>query len=308
MQAKRTLILGVTGSGKGALGFELARRMGGEIISVDSMKVYRRMDIGTAKPSAQRRQQVPHHLIDVAEPSESFSVDRFLALTETAAGGIEAAGLPVIAVGGTAMYIKAMLYGLFEGPAADMEIRDRLKREIDADGSKNLHSRLAKADPQAAERIHPNDQRRIIRALEVFELTGKPISSLQTQFEAQNVSHGWRIIGLRREKADASGRINARVKRMIDGGLVDEVEGLLAEDMPLSRQAACAIGYAEIIEHLQDSLTLDEAVERIKVNTRRLAKGQRTWFKTFKDVNWLDIDPDEPVESMLKRATASLGP
>ncbi|MCK4958801.1 MAG: tRNA (adenosine(37)-N6)-dimethylallyltransferase MiaA [Planctomycetes bacterium] len=307
MQAKRTLILGVTGSGKGALGFELARRMGGEIISVDSMKVYRRMDIGTAKPSIQRQGQVPYHLIDVAQPSESFSVDRFLALTEAAAGRIEAAGRPVIAVGGTAMYIKAMLYGLFEGPAADMEIRERLKQEIAADGSANLHSRLAKVDPQAAERIHPNDQRRIIRALEVFELTGKPISSLQTQFEAQNVAHGWRIIGLRREKADASSRINARVKRMIDGGLVDEVKGLLAEEMPLSRQAACAIGYAEIIEHLQGPLALDEAIERIKVNTRRLAKGQRTWFKTFKDVNWLDIDSDESAESILKRAAALPG-
>jgi tRNA dimethylallyltransferase len=205
------------------------------------------------------------------------------------------------------MYIKAMLYGLFEGPAADMQIRERLKEEIAADGSAKLHFRLAKADPQAAERIHPNDHRRIIRALEVFELTGKPISSLQTQFEAQNVSHGWHIIGLRREKPDASSRINARVKRMIDAGLVDEVKGLLAEQNPLSRQAAAAIGYAEIIEHLQGRLALDEAVERIKVNTRRLAKGQRTWFKTFKDVNWLDIAPAETPENTLKRAAASLG-
>ena len=170
------LILGVTASGKGTVAFDLARKIGAEIISIDSMKVYRRMDIGTAKPSRDRRRQVKYHLIDVVEPSESFSVDRFLELAHAAIEQVKSAQKPIIAVGGTAMYIKALLYGIFEGPGADTEIRERLKANIDEQGSAELHRRLTEIDPEAAQRIHPNDVRRIVRALEVFELTGKPIS------------------------------------------------------------------------------------------------------------------------------------
>jgi tRNA dimethylallyltransferase len=161
-------------------------------------------------------------------------------------------------------------------------------------------------DPVAAERINPNDARRIVRALEVYEITGKPISSFQKQWERRRMKHDCTIIGLRREKADASGRINRRVKKMIDAGLVEEVKSLLGEEKPLSQQARCAIGYAEIIEHLNEQTTLEEAIELIKVHTRRLAKGQRTWFKTFRDVNWLDIEPDESSESILDRAMVLL--
>ncbi len=298
------LILGVTASGKGTVAFDLARKIDAEIISIDSMKVYRRMDIGTAKPSPQRRSRIKYHLIDVVEPDESFSVDRFLTLTCAALEQIRAAQNPVVAVGGTAMYIKVLLYGLFEGPGADTQIRERLKARIDEQGPAELHRQLAQIDPRAAERIHPNDARRIVRALEVFELTGEPISSFQKQFEADRTGGDWKIIGLRREKSVESNRINARVKRMIDDGLIDEVKSLLAEDKPLSKQARCAIGYAEIIDHLDGKMPLEKAIEQIKVNTRRLAKAQRTWFKTFKNVNWLDIADDDTPQEILKRTMA----
>ncbi len=298
------LILGVTASGKGTVAFDLARKIDAEIISIDSMKVYQRMDIGTAKPSLQRRSQLKYYLIDVVEPDKSFSVDRFLALTEAAIEQIKAAKKPVVAVGGTAMYIKALLYGIFEGPGADEQIRERLKARIDEQGPAELHRELAKTDPCAAEKIHPNDARRIVRALEVFELTGKPISSFQKQFEAETTLYDWKIIGLRREKSVESNRINARVRRMIDDGLVDEVKSLLEENKPLSKQARCAIGYAEIIDHLDGKISLEKAIEQIKINTRRLAKAQRTWFKTFKNVNWLDIADDDTPQEILKRIMA----
>jgi len=296
------LVLGVTASGKGRLGFELAQALGGEIVSIDSMKVYRRMDIGTAKPSAEARQQVRYHLIDVVEPSEPFSVGVFLDKAQAALDDIRRRGKAVVAVGGTALYIKALLYGLFEGPGCDEQIRAELRAQAAREGVPHLHAALRQIDPEAADRISANDAKRIIRALEVYRLTGKPISSFQKQFDAERPRHDWTIIGIRREKTVASHRINARVKKMIELGLVDEVKSLLAEEKPLSRQARCAIGYAEIIDHLEGRMSLDDAVEEIKKNTRRLAKGQRTWFKTFRQVNWLDVEPEELPEHVIKRA------
>ena len=298
---KKILILGVTASGKSQLAFTLAQSLGAEIISVDSMKVYRRMDIGTGKPPKEAREKVPCHLIDVVEPSESFSVAAFLELAEDAIEQIKGREKPIIAVGGTALYIKALLYGLFEGPGTDEQIRAQLRERAEAEGAE-LYRELEKIDPDTAERISPNDTKRIIRALEVYQITGKPISSFQRQWNANKASHNWTIIGLRREKAQESRRINARVKKMIDVGLVDEVKSLLAEDKPLSKQARCAIGYAEIIDHLAGVITLEDTVELIKKNTRRLAKSQRTWFKTFKNVNWLDIQSEEPAEKIQNRA------
>jgi tRNA dimethylallyltransferase len=296
------VVLGVTASGKGSLAFELARTLGGEIVSIDSMKVYRRMDIGTAKPAAEKRRQVPCHLLDVVEPSESFSVDRFLDLANESIDAIVARGKPVVAVGGTALYLKTLLFGLFDGPGEDPNIRRRLRDRFSAEGGAVLHEQLRGVDPEAAARIHPNDQRRIIRALEVHELTGRPISSFQRQFTADRMLRDWTILGLRRDKAVESRRIALRVKRMIDQGLAEEVRSLLAEDKPLSQQARAAIGYAEMIEHLEGRMTLDDAVEKIKVNTRKLAKAQRTWFKTFRQVRWLDVGEEESVESVLNRA------
>lgn len=297
----KILILGVTASGKSALAFELAKTLAGEIISVDSMKVYRRMDIGTAKPPLEKRRILPYHLVDVAEPSETFSVDRFLELTEKASADIQNRGKPVVAVGGTAMYIKALLHGLFEGPGSDESIRDRLKAEGYARGFAELHKRLAVVDAEAGQRIHPNDEKRIIRALEVYELTGQPITAFQTQWDTPPVSD-WFVIGLRREKEIENSRMNARVKRMIDEGLRDEVAALLAEEQPLSKQAAAAIGYAEMIAHLNGQMPLDETVEKIKINTRRFAKSQRTWFKTFRNVHWIDITKEDTVQSVLMKS------
>lgn len=300
------LVVGVTASGKGRLAFDLARQIGAEIVSIDSMKVYRRMDIGTGKPPAQVRQQVRHHLIDVVEPSEAFSVGRFLELADAAIEQIKSAGKPVIAVGGSAMYIKALLYGLFEGPGTDEKIRRELKRRIAVEGTAALHAELAAIDPLAGERIRPNDARRIIRALEVYQLGGEPISALQQQGWTGAYRGRWKIIALRRDKADANSRINTRVKRMIEQGLVNEVKALLAEDRPLSRQARSAIGYAEIIDYLAGAMSLDKAIEKIKINTRRFAKSQRTWFKAFRSINWLDVAGTEGPEQVLERAIEML--
>ena len=302
MDSDMILILGVTASGKSRLAFDLAKDMDAEIISVDSMKVYRRMDIGTAKPPRQARAEARYHMIDIVEPGSLFNVAAFVELANQAIEQIKSRGKSVIAVGGTALYLKAMLYGLFEGPGTDQNIREKLKRRQLAEGLGILHKELETVDPAAASRIHPNDSKRIIRALEVYELTGSAISSFQSQFEAPKLSHNWTIMGLRREKAEENSRINQRVKKIIEAGLVDEVRGLLAEEQPLSKQARCAIGYAEIIDYLDGKTNLEEAVELIKKNSRRLAKNQRTWFKTFKDVNWLDVDGEQTPEQILTRA------
>ena len=287
-----TFIFGCTGCGKGALGRALAERLGAEIVSVDSMKVYRRMDIGTAKPTGAVRERIGHHLIDVAEPSEEFSVARFVELADAAIKTIHGRGRPVLAVGGTALYIKALSEGLFEGPSADENLRAQLKDRAARVGSDELHAELRQVDPAAAERIHPNDLRRIVRALEVYTLTGTPISALQTQWDRQRTVYDCRFIGLRRELDDQNSRTNLRVKRMIDAGLVDEVRALLGESPPMGHTARKAVGYAETIEHLCGAVPLAKAVENTKINTRQLAKSQRTWFKRFGQVHWIDLQPD----------------
>ena len=291
-EQRTILILGVTASGKGRLAFRLAESLGAEIISIDSMKIYRRMDIGTAKPPKEARERIKYHLIDIVEPSEPFSVGTFLDLAYKAITEIKSRNKPIIAVGGTALYIKALLYGLFEGPGTDEQVRTELQKRAKVEGQEQLYCELQKIDPTAAERIHPNDSKRIIRALEVHKLTNKPISDFQQQWN-KTTSHDWTIIGLRRERAEENKRINARVKRMVEQGFVEEVKSLLSEDKPLSKQARCAIGYCEIADYLNGKTTLDGAIELIKKNTRRLAKHQRTWFRTFKNVHWLDIAPAE---------------
>jgi tRNA dimethylallyltransferase len=234
----------------------------------------------------------------VVEPSEAFNVGKFLDLAYDAMEQIESRKKRIIAVGGTALYIKALLYGLFEGPGSDKQIRAELQAEAEAVGLEGLHRRLTEIDPVTAERIGRRDRKRIIRALEVYKITGKPISSLQQQFDAKKPLHDWTIIGLRREKSVENNRINQRVKKIIAAGLVDEVKALLAEEKPLSQQARCAIGYAEIIDYLNGKISLEDATELIKKNTRRFAKNQRTWFKTFKNVNWLDIESEEGAEKI----------
>ena len=304
MTTRVTLIIGCTGCGKGAVGRVLAERLGGEIVSVDSMKVFRRMNIGTAKPSQKARRAVPHHLLDVAEPCEDFSVAEFAERAERVIADIHNRGRVVLAVGGTALYIKALTEGLFDGPSGDAETRARLQSEADEDGRAALHARLAAVDRVAAERIHPNDLRRIVRALEVFELTGRPISQLQTQWDTRRTTHEWRFIGLVRDRDQQSRRTNQRVNRMIEAGLVEEVCSLLADPLPMSTTARQAVGYAEIIEHLTGGLGLADAVEKIKINTRKLSKAQRTWFKRFRDTRWFDVADDDTAEVVADRIMA----
>ncbi len=297
-------LIGCTASGKSAVGLELARRLGGQIVVVDSMKIYRRMDIGTAKPSAAARAETPHHCIDLLEPSEGFSVAQYVTCADEAIEAIAAAGAVPLAVGGTSLYIKALSEGLFAGPAADPQVRASLKARAAAEGLAKLHAELTRVDPQAAANIHPNDQRRIVRALEVYQTAGQPISALQRQWDTGRRRYDCTFIGLTRDKADQSRRINSRVKRMIDAGLVDEVAALLAEPAGLSDQAAAAVGYAEIIDHLGGQAPLEEAVERIKINTRRLAKKQRTWHRRFADVHWFPVADDDTPAGLADRIAA----
>ena len=294
-------ILGCTAVGKSAVGVEVARRIGAEIVSVDSMMVYRRMDIGTAKPSREIRAEIPHHCIDIVEPSESFSVARYLTFADEAIDKISSAGKPVLLVGGSALYIKAVSEGLFEGPGANPDIRQALKARAAAEGLSALHAELTRVDPDAARRISPRDEKRIIRALEVYELTGEPISRLQQQWDSQRLRYDCVFIGLRRPKEEINRRINARVKEMIRKGLRDEVASLLAEPKGLSDQASQALGYAEMIEHLKGKYTLEQAIERIKINTRQFAKRQRTWFRHFRNVQWIDIQEDDTIEKVSEK-------
>ncbi len=293
-------ILGPTACGKGAVGREIAKRIDGQIVSVDSMKVYRRMDIGTGKPSPKMRSEVPHHCIDIVEPGEGFSVGRFVRQADAAIEEISLAGSVPLAVGGTNLYVKALTEGLFDGPAADPKIRSSLKAQAKEEGIAALHAALARLDPVSAERIGTNDAKRIIRALEVYRSTGRPISELQKQWDTLR-RYECVFIGLRREREDLHHRINARAKRMIESGLREEVESLLAEPAGLSMQAAAAIGYAEMIEHLQGEMTLAETLERIKINTRRMAKRQRTWQRRMADVLWFDVFANDSAGSVADR-------
>jgi len=270
------------------------------------MKVYRRMDIGTGKPTAQQRARVPHHMIDIVEPWEEFSVARYVAMAEQSIAGIYARGKPILVVGGTALYIKGLYQGLFEGPGEDAAFRTQLRQRAEREGSHVLHDELRGIDPQAAERIHPNDYRRIERALEVHQLTGSTISQLQTQWDTAGDRFDCRFIGLRRELADQNQRTNARIRLMMEAGLLEEAKALLAEDRPLTQQASQALGYAELFEHLRGDLPLDDAVERIKINTRRLAKSQRTWFKRFRNVAWFDLAEDDTIEQITTRILESV--
>ncbi len=301
-----TFILGCTACGKASVGQEIARRIGAQIVSVDSMKVYRRMDIGTAKPSQAVRKEIPHHCVDVAEPAEGFSVADYVQQADAAIEAVHAAGATALAVGGTNLYIKALSEGLFEGPSADPQVRQALKARAAAEGTPALHQELTSIDPEAASRIHPNDERRIVRALEVHKLTGQPISQLQSQWDQGGHRYECTFVGLRRDKDNLNRRINARVRRMMEAGLISEVEALLAEPGGLSTQAAAAVGYAELINHLHGEWTLDHAVERIKINTRHLAKNQRTWQRRFADVHWFDVAEDDAAGALADRVLAAI--
>ncbi|NOX57686.1 MAG: tRNA (adenosine(37)-N6)-dimethylallyltransferase MiaA [Planctomycetes bacterium] len=296
-----TFILGCTGCGKGAVGRALAQRIDAEIISTDSMKIYRGMDIGTAKPSPAARANVPHHLLDVVDPWEEYSVAQFVGDADRAISQIAGRNRHILCVGGTSLYIKALSEGLFEGPSADPEIRRRLNSEAATSGNQPLHDRLSGIDPDAAQRIHVNDLRRIVRALEVFEITGQAISSLQTQWDTQRTVYDCTFVGLSRDKDNQSRRINARVKKMMSAGLLDEVNALLDLGKPLSSSAKKAVGYAELFDYVKGEVSLEQAVEKIKINSRHLAKSQRTWFKRFRGMHWFELNDTSSVDGVVEK-------
>ena len=305
-EQKLYFLLGCTAAGKGALGRALARRIGGHIVSVDSMKIYRRMDIGTAKPSADLLVEIPHECIDLVEPWEPFSVARYVEHADRAIGRIRSAGSIPLAVGGTSLYIQALWRGLFDGPPADPEFRQAIRRRAAEEGLDRLHEELRAVDAEAASRIHPNDEKRIVRALEVYHATQTPISELQKQWTGGQARYDCVFIGVRRQTSDLHSRINRRVKEMIDAGLRDEAASLLADPRGMSPQAAQAVGYAEMIDHLRGRRTLDETTERIKINTRRLAKRQRTWQRRWPEVRWFDVGCQDTAEGLTERILAEI--
>jgi tRNA dimethylallyltransferase len=292
-------IIGPTASGKSELAAAVARAVGAEILSADSMQVYRGMDIGTAKPTAAERAAIVHHLLDIVDPDQPFTVARFVELADAAIADAAARGVPLIVTGGTPLYFKALFEGLFQGPPADPALRQRL---MDMGGAE-LHARLSAVDPQAAARIHPNDIKRMVRALEVFELTGRPISAWQTQWSAPSVRHAATWIGLMWQREQLNRRINARVRAMLAAGWVDETRRLLQRYGRLSHTAAEATGYRQIMEHLAGRLSLEEAAEQIKIATRQLARRQMKWFRRFANVRWLA--GDAPLEANVRAVLAA---
>jgi tRNA dimethylallyltransferase len=274
------ILTGPTASGKSRVGVELAERLGAEIVSMDSMAVYRGMDVGTAKPSAEQRRRVPHHLIDVLDPWESASVAWWVEEAGRCCQEIEARGKRPLILGGTPMYLKALLRGLFEGPAGNDAVRERLNAEVRCHGKESLHGRLAAVDPVSARRVHPNDVRRVVRALEVWELTGKPISAWQQQWQTTEVeSMRDRCLCLDVPREILRSRIDARVGQMMEAGLLDEVRALQRAERPVSREARQALGYKELFDYLEGRVGLEEAIRQIQARTRQFAKRQMTWYR-----------------------------
>lgn len=280
-------LTGPTAAGKTAVGIELARRIGAEIVALDSMSVYRGMDIGTAKPSADERSAVPHHLLDVAPPNEDYSLSQYVDAAHEAIAEIRGRGREVLFVGGTALYLKSLLRGVYQGPPADWEFRRQIEAEVEQVGIEALHARLALVDPLAAAKLHPNDKRRIIRALEVHRQTGQPLSHRQTQFDEGLPAERCKVFVLQWPREELHRRIEQRVDRMFAAGLVDEVRGLVEQYGSLSRTAAQAVGYREVLEHLRGEATLEETVEKVKARTRQFARRQETWFRGLSECTFV---------------------
>ncbi|MBE7462857.1 MAG: tRNA (adenosine(37)-N6)-dimethylallyltransferase MiaA [Planctomycetes bacterium] len=299
------LLIGPTACGKSGVALELARRQGGEILSVDSMKLYKRLEIGVAKPSAAERAAVRHRLIDLKEPWESCSVAEWLAAAEEAWADARARGVYTLAEGGTALYIKALREGLFEGPGRDEGLRKGLEEEARAEGLAALYARLKSIDPAAAQKILPGDERRIIRALEVHALTGQPISVQQAQWGKLREDARVRVVGLQMDRTELYRRIDARIDGMLARGWLDECRALLSLERPLSKEAAQALGYRTLFAHLRGELSLDEARQRICFDTHHFARRQLMWYRKFPAVAWIEVAPDEPAQALADRVAAA---
>jgi tRNA dimethylallyltransferase len=282
-------LVGPTACGKTELGVSLAGALGAEIVSIDSMLVYRAMDIGTAKPTREQRRRVRHHLIDIAEPAETFSVARFQEASRAAVNRIATAGRVPLLVGGSGLYFRAVVDDL-EFPGTDPAMRADLERQAEALGAARLYARLATLDPVAAGRIEPGNVRRTVRALEVAAITGRPFSSF---------GHAWkvfggdrvRVAGVRMPRAVLAGRIERRVRAMLDAGWLDEVHGLVERGFGGWLTSTQAIGYADLARHLRGQLSIDEAVEATVRRTGALARRQIAWFRRDPRVRWFDVGP-----------------
>jgi tRNA dimethylallyltransferase len=288
-------LAGATATGKSAVALALAERLGGEIISVDSMQVYRGLDIGTAKPSAEERERVRHHLIDVADLTEGFDAARFVRLAREAAGEIQARGRVAILCGGTGLYFKAFREGLGEAPPADAALRV----ELEAATLEELLGELERRDPATFGRIDKKNPRRVIRAVEVLRLTGKRFSEQRAEWT--DAGAGRDFFGLVREAGDLRARIDERVELMFGRGLVEEVKNLMERGLAENGTAMQAIGYRQVVEHLRGERSLGETVELVKIRTRQFAKRQMTWLRRHAKPEWVECGPEESAESVAGR-------
>ncbi len=294
-------LTGPTAVGKTAVAIALAEKIDAEIISMDSMAVYRGMDVGTAKPTADQRNQVPHHLVDFVAPHEDFSLARYVDSARAVAEEITSRKRQVLFVGGTPLYLKGLLRGIFRGPPADWQYRLVLRKQSESHEPGWLHGELKAIDPATAARLHANDTRRIIRALEVFEKTGHPISELQQQFEKGLPAEACRVFVIDRPKAELHARIDRRVEAMFAAGLVDEVRRLLADPRGLSKTARQAVGYAEVIDYCAVRQDLMSTVELVKTHTRQLAKRQATWFRSLSECRFVPVAGDVAAEAVAEQ-------
>lgn len=286
------MVCGPTGSGKTGLAIGLAQQFDGEIVGADSMQVYRYMDIGTAKPTPAEQARTTHHMIDIVDPDEDFDAVMYADAAGLAIDGIAGRGRLPLVVGGTGFYIKALVYGLFEQGPSDPEIRQRLKQAVQSEGSAVMHRRLAVLDNRAAARIHPNDAYRIVRALEVFEITGQPLSDFQRQHRFQDQRFDAFFVGVTWPRPILYDRIDRRVDRMMDQGLEEEVRGLLARGYGAHLKSMQSLGYRHLTAFIDGETTFDETVRTLKRDHRRYAKRQLTWFRADPAVHWMT--PETP--------------
>lgn len=289
---KTWFLAGPTASGKTSLALRIATELDAEIIALDSMSLYRGMDIGTAKPSPAEREQVPHHLIDIIDPHEEFSLADYVAAARAICIEILARGKTPMFVGGTGLYLRGILRGVFEGPPADWDFRKRMQHESEVRGNQWLHDELRSVDPVLAAALHPNDTRRVIRGLEVLHVTGSPLSSQQQQTPLPAADRPQHVYWLSPPRKWLYDRINLRVDQMIKAGLVGEVRGLLKQFVKLSRTATQALGYREVIEYLQGDQDLAATIEVTKTRTRQFAKRQHTWFRNLEECHEVEFNED----------------
>jgi tRNA dimethylallyltransferase len=299
------VLTGPTAGGKSRVALRLAERLNAEIISLDSIAVYCGMDIGTAKPTADERKIVTHHLIDVVCPTREFSAAQYLSLAAASVRDILDRGKRPLFVGGTPMYLKALLYGFDPGPPADWEFRRAIEEDIQIYGKEALHERLRQVDPLSAHRLPATDTRRIIRALEVAYLTGVPLSHRQTQFERNGNDATRNAFAIAWPRETLHARIESRVNAMFEVGLVEEVQGLLDRHRALSRTAASAVGYREVIEHLTQDKPIDATKQEVVFHTRQLARRQETWFRSLPMLRSMPVEGDTDLDRIAEEITSA---